>query len=202
MKNILMIESSHNHESTGSRYISGKILSQLKTKYPSVNIIVRDLTKEAPPHLSATTLAAFYTPSEKRTDEFNAAVKLSDQLTDEVLNSDLIVISVPLWNFSVPSSVKAWIDHVVRSGKTFSYSPNGPVGGLKHTKGIIVASAGGVYSDGPMKAMDFMVPYLQSVMNFIGITDVQIVRVEGTKVPQIQDNAVKKAEQAVASLRI
>lgn len=202
MKNILVIESSHNREQTGSRHISAQIQARIREKYPQANIIVHDLTTEALPHPSEKMLTAFHVPPDQQNEELKEAIRLSNQLTDEVLKSDLVIISAPLWNFSIPSSVKAWIDHVVRAGKTFSYSPNGPVGLLKNTKAIIVASTGGIYSEGPMKAFDFLVPYLQSVMKFIGIVDVQAVRLEGTKVPQFQDLAMKKAEQAVENLKL
>jgi len=106
-------------------------------------------------------------------------LRLSDTLIDELLAADTIVIAAPMHNFGPPSTLKAWIDHVARAGRTFSYGPNGPQGLVKGKHAILVVASGGVYSAEPMKPFDFTEPYLHTVLGFIGITDVDVVRVAG-----------------------
>jgi len=101
------------------------------------------------------------------------------KLTDELLGSDLLVIATPTWNFSIPSSLKAWIDLVVRPGKTFSYTNDGVLGLAKGKKAILVLASGGVFTEGPWKSWDFVEPYLRKILSFIGIDTVQTVRPEG-----------------------
>ncbi|MDB5756261.1 MAG: FMN-dependent NADH-azoreductase, partial [Massilia sp.] len=105
--------------------------------------------------------------------------QLSDALVDELLAADVIVIGAPMYNFSVSSTLKAWIDHVARAGRTFEYGATGPVGLVTGKKVFIVTAAGGVYSEGPSQAYDFLGTYLRSVLGFIGMTDITFVRAEG-----------------------
>ena len=100
-------------------------------------------------------------------------------LIDELLAADTIVLAVPMHNFGPPSTLKAWIDHVVRVGRTVSYSQKGPEGMLKGRRAILVLARGGVYSDGPARPFDFQEPYLRAILGFIGITDIDVVPVEG-----------------------
>jgi FMN-dependent NADH-azoreductase len=129
------------------------------------------------------------------------AIALSDVAVDELLASDIIVIGAPMWNFNIPSSLKAWIDHVARAGRTFTYGANGPEGLAKGKKAIVVVTSGGKYSDGPAKAMDFHATYLKSVLGFIGITDVSFVRAEGVSMGRDgYAQAVATAEAQVSSV--
>ena len=107
------------------------------------------------------------------------ALTLSDALIGELVTADVIVLAVPMHNFGIPSTLKAWIDHVVRAGRTFIYSEGGPEGLLKGKRLILVLASGGVYSTGPAKQFDFQEPYLRAVLGFIGLTDIEVVRVEG-----------------------
>ena len=120
---------------------------------------------------------------------------MSDALIDELFAADTIALAVPMHNFSPPSTLKAWIDHITRAGRTFSYSSNGPDGLLKGKRAILVLASGGVYSNGPAKPFDFTEPYLRTVLGFIGITDVEVVRVEGVA------NSAIGPEKALASAR-
>ncbi|MDR3745661.1 MAG: NAD(P)H-dependent oxidoreductase, partial [Acidobacteriaceae bacterium] len=108
----------------------------------------------------------------------------------------------PMWNFAIPSSLMAWVDHIVRAGKTFNYTETGAVGLAKDTKAILVLSSGGVYSEGPWKPFDTVEPYLRQILGFLGIDDVQTVRAEGTNVPSLAADAVPNGEKAVAALAI
>jgi FMN-dependent NADH-azoreductase len=109
------------------------------------------------------------------------------------LAADILVLAVPMHNFGPPSTLKAWIDHVVRVGRTLSYSQKGPEGMLKGKRAILVLARGGVYSDGPARPLDFQEPYLRAILGFIGLTDIEVVRVEGIAVSAIGP------EKAVAS---
>jgi len=129
------------------------------------------------------------------------SVSLS-KLTDELLGSDLLVIATPTWNFSIPSSLKAWIDLVVRPGKTFSYTNDGVLGLAKGKKAILVLASGGVFTEGPWKSWDFVEPYLRKILSFIGIDTVQTVRPEGMNIPPLADSAVPNAERAVENLAL
>jgi FMN-dependent NADH-azoreductase len=126
--------------------------------------------------------------------------RLSDQLIDELLASELLVIATPMWNFGIPSLLKAWIDLVVRAGKTFRYTESGVMGLAKDKKAILVIASGGVFTDGPWKAWDFVDPYLRQILKFIGIEDVQTVRVEGLNIAPLAGAAIPNAEAAVERL--
>lgn len=194
MKNILVVESSPMADSSQTRRMTRRLEADLLKKYPSAEIVRRDLASAPVPHLDATTIKAFAAGGE--------GAAFSDLLVAELMAADLIVVASPMWNFGVPSSLKAWIDHVVRAGKTFSYDGGVPVGLAKGKKAVLVTAAAGIYSDGPMKSMDFVEPYLRSVLGFIGIRDIQAVRVEGTMVSHAADKAVANAERALESLSI
>jgi FMN-dependent NADH-azoreductase len=126
-----------------------------------------------------------YTPAEKRSSDQTQLLALSEALIEELFAADTIVIASPMHNFGVPSTLKAWIDHISRAGRTFSYGANGPQGLLKGKRAILVLASGGVYSNGQMKALDFTEPYLRAVLGFLGITEVDVVRVEGVAMSSI-----------------
>jgi len=130
------------------------------------------------------------------TDEQRALLARSETLVDELLAADVIVIAAPMINFTIPSNLKAWIDYVARAGRTFSYSEAGPKGLVTGKHAILVAARGGVYANNP--ALDFQVPYLKGVLAFLGITDVEVLEVEGTA---YGPEAVEKAV-AAASLKL
>jgi FMN-dependent NADH-azoreductase len=118
------------------------------------------------------------------------------------MKSDLLVIACPMWNFGIPPSLKAWIDYVVRAGKTFNYAGAGVEGLAKGKKAILVLASGGVFSEGPWKGWDFVEPYLRQILGFIGIEDVQTVRAEGMNIPPLAIHAVPNGEKAVEALVI
>jgi len=179
MKNILIVNSSPRGEQSRSHRIASRLVDDLTVLNPAVKVVVRDVAKHPIPHVGEAFVSGMFLPPEQRTPEQDAAIALSDTLIDELFAADLVVLAVPMHNFGPPSALKAWIDHVVRAGRTFSYSEKGPAGLLKGKQAIVVVARGGVYSEGPMKALDFQESYLRSVLGFIGITDVRVVRVEG-----------------------
>jgi FMN-dependent NADH-azoreductase len=195
MKNILLVSCSPRGEQSCSHQIASRIVDELKFNHPGARVAVRDLANEPLPHVGQAFIGALASPAERRTVAQAQAIELSDDLVGELFAADVVVLAAPMYNFGVPSSLKAWVDHIVRSGRTFTYTQNGPQGLLKDKRVILVVSRGGVYSDGPMKAMDFQESYLRSILDFIGISDVYVVRVEGVA---MGEGAV---ERAMASAR-
>ena len=198
---ILHVESSPSGERSVSRKLAARVLAELKAKHPHSKIIERDLATNPFPHLDGLTVGAFFTPPEQRNEMLSEAIKLSDQAVDEILAADIIVVGAPMHNFSIPSALKAWIDHIVRTGRTVRYTEWGPEGLVPSGKKVIIASArGGFYSDGPMKALDYQETYLKSVLEFVGLTDITFVRAEGVgRSPEAANAAMELAEAQVAS---
>jgi FMN-dependent NADH-azoreductase len=185
MKNILLIESSPRGSDSYSHQAARSIVNDLQARNPGSRIVVRDLGQNPPPHVGLAFIAGMYAAPEQRTPDQARSLALSDALIDELFAADTIVLAVPMHNFGVPSTLKAWIDHISRAGRTFSYGVNGPQGLLKGRKAILVLASGGVYSNGQMKAFDFTEPYLRAVLGFLGITDVDVVRVEGVAISAV-----------------
>ena len=194
MKNILLIQSSPRRLASYSQKVARSIVSDFEERYLDVKVVVRDLAQNPPPHVGEAFVGGISTGPEQRTPEQTQALASSDVLIDELLAADVMVFAVPMHNFGLPSTLKAWIDHVVRLGRTVAYSSEkGPKGMLKGKRAILVLASGGVYSDGPAKPLDFQEPYLRAILGFIGLTDIDAVRVEGIAVSAIGP------EKAVAS---
>ena len=164
---VLNIQASARHDGSVTRQLSDKIL----TKIAADQTITRDLATGLP-LLDAAWLAANFTLADDRTDVQRETLALSDSLITEIKQADTIVIGSPVYNFSVPAVLKAWIDQIARVGVTFKYTPDGPVGLLSGKRAIIVIASGGtpVGSD-----IDYASSYLKHIMGFIGITDVTII---------------------------
>jgi FMN-dependent NADH-azoreductase len=202
MNQILIVETSPRGAESASRKLTRKLRERLEVQYPEAKIVVRDLAKDNLPHLDEPTQKAISTRDPAVAESLKEAVRLSDQLTEELLSSDLLVIASPMWNFGIPSSLKAWIDHVVRAGKTFNYAGAGVEGLAKDKKAILVLASGGVFSEGPWKPYDTAEPYLRQILGFIGIDKVQTVRAEGMNMPSLAVHAVPNGEKAVEALAI
>jgi FMN-dependent NADH-azoreductase len=184
MKNILLIESSPRGTDSYSHQAARSIVNELQNRNPGSETVVRDLGQNPPPHVSLAFVGGMSAAPEQRTPDQANSVALSDALIDELFAADTIVVAAPMHNFGVPSTLKAWIDHISRAGRTFSYGSNGPQGLLKGKHAILVLASGGV-SNGQMKAFDFSEPYLRAVFGFLGITNVDVVRVEGVAMSSI-----------------
>jgi FMN-dependent NADH-azoreductase len=202
MKQILIVESSPRGSESASRKLARMVRARLDAQYPEARVIARDLVHDHVPHLDESTLRAMTTQDPVEAESLKDALHLSDQLAEELLASDLLVIASPMWNFGIPSSLKAWIDHVVRAGKTFNYAGAGVEGLAKGKKAILVLASGGVFSEGPWKPWDTAEPYLRQILGFIGIDDVQTVRAEGMNIPPLAIHAVPNGEKAVEALVI
>ncbi|HTD40162.1 MAG TPA: NAD(P)H-dependent oxidoreductase [Mucilaginibacter sp.] len=198
MKKILNVISSARGAASNSTQLAAAIIRRLTDHYPGSTVKFRDLVERHYPHLEESHLNAFFAPAEINTPEFKEATQHSNEAIKEILEADIIVIGVPIYNFHIPSALKAWLDHLVRAGKTFSYQTGQPEGLVKNKKVYLAIASGGVYSDGPMKAYDFAEPYLRTILGFIGITDVTTFRVEGTSVPDLKETAMQKGIDSIA----
>lgn len=199
---ILIVESSPRGSESASRKLASKLRARLVSQYPQASVVVRDLAHDNLPHLDEAALKAMTTRDPAEAESLKSALRLSDQLTEELLASDILVIATPMWNFGLPSSLKAWIDHVVRAGKTFNYAGAGVEGLAKGKKAILALASGGVFSEGPWKPWDTVEPYLRQILGFIGIDDIQTVRAEGMNIPSLAIHAVPNGEKAVEALAI
>jgi len=197
MKKILHIISSPRGEASLSIKLGNAIIEKIKAEHPGSTVKEINLVTQPFPHLEEAHLASFFTPAENWTSENIAAIKYSEDAIQEILDTDILVIGAPLYNFSIPSNLKAWIDHIVRKGITFKYDENGAEGLIKGKKVYIALSSGGIYSDGPMQPFDYAEPYLKFILTFIGLTDISVFRAEGSSIPGMQDTALEKGISSI-----
>lgn len=176
MSNVLVVTSSVSGEGSVSNALVARVVAEIQAKSTPARIVKRDLARSPVPHLDADTVAA--TRGEPKTEAQRTARVLSDELVAELQTADVLVIGAPMYNFGIPSQLKAWFDHVLRAGVTFRYTEAGPEGLLKGKRAIVVLSRGGLYSEGPAQALDSQEPHLRTLLGFIGITDVAFVRAE------------------------
>jgi FMN-dependent NADH-azoreductase len=179
MQNILLIESSPRGAQAYSHQAALSVVNELQARLPGAKVVVRDLGENPPPHVGPAFVSALQAQPEALEPEQVKALAYSDALINEVLEADVVVLAAPVHNFTIPSTLKAWIDHVVRAGRTFSYTSDGPKGLVTGKRAVLALASGGVFSNGPAKPFDFHEPYLRAILGFIGITDVDVVRVEG-----------------------
>ncbi|MGB3456616.1 MAG: NAD(P)H-dependent oxidoreductase [Litorimonas sp.] len=168
--NILRVDSSARHEGSVSRELADIYIDSL-AKDRDVRVETRDVS-DALPVVTESWIGASFTPEDDRTPAQADALSLSDRLVGELERADLVVLSVPIYNFSVPASLKLWIDQVARAGKTFRYTDNGPVGLLENKRAVILLASGGTQAGSDV---DFATPYLKHVLGFLGIHDVETV---------------------------
>jgi FMN-dependent NADH-azoreductase len=181
LSTLLKFDSSPMGEHSISRKLTTQLAESWLKSHPGGTIISRDLTALDIPSIGAQWVAAAYTPEETRTAEQAQLLSISDELITDLQQADEYVFGVPMHNFSIPSTLKLWIDQVVRAGKTFSYSSAGPKGLLTGKKATLLIASGGAYEQGsPSASYNFVTPYLLTVFGFIGITDVTIIAAEST----------------------
>ena len=191
--NVLYVASSSRGSASYSNRVAQNVLDELRTRNPDATVTVRDLARAPLPHIGDDFVAAIRSPDGPQTDGQRVQLAQSDALVDELFAADVIVIAAPMINFTIPSNLKTWIDYVARAGRTFSYSEKGPQGLVTGKQVIVVAARGGVYSDAG-KALDFQLPYLKSVLGFLGMTAVEVLEVEGTGYgPEAAEKAVAAA---------
>jgi FMN-dependent NADH-azoreductase len=174
MNNILVIKTSLNTDQSQSNQLADKLAIALSSD--NTTVTERDLVKQPIDHLNQAEMNAWRTAVEERSDAQRALANVSDELIEEIQASDAVVIGMPLYNFGVPSTFKAWIDKVARAGVTFQYTENGPVGLLQGKKVFVIATRGGIYKD---TVKDTQTQYLKNVLAFLGMVDVQFIYAEG-----------------------
>jgi FMN-dependent NADH-azoreductase len=201
MTQILVLESSiFPAEMSSSRRVTKQLVNSLLANEPAAKVVVRDLAAKPPGHIGLDLMAGSMAPAESHTEAQAKAVATSSELIAELFAADVIVIGAPMYNFSIPSSLKAWVDHIAIGGKTFSYTAEGrPQGLVTGKKVFIVASRGGAYSEGPMAAFNFQDPYLRTVLGFLGMTDITVITAEQQKMgPAAQAAGFAHAEKSIA----
>lgn len=176
---ILLVTSSPRGAASHSTRIATELAEKLHAKDPNGALTVRDLVAAPLPHIEPDYASGIYTPAEARTARQAGLVAASDAAVDELLAADTIILATGFINFSISSTLKSWIDHISRSGRTFSYADGGPKGLVTGKKVYIVLASGGIYSEGAAIQMDHAIPYLKSVLAFNGMTDVEVIRIEG-----------------------
>jgi len=192
MNSILLIKSSLNGEQSHSNTLSQSLVKQLNAK-GNVTIVRRDLAKDNLPHLTQAEMGAWMTDIAQRSQEQTDLATISDDLIEELKNSDTIVVAMPMYNFGVPSTFKAWVDRVARAGITFQHTENGPAGLLKDKTVIVVASRGGIYA-GTQK--DSQTQYLKDVFSFMGMEDITFIYAEGLNMLG-SDERLAQAQQTI-----
>jgi FMN-dependent NADH-azoreductase len=197
MKKILHIISSPRGAESFSLQLGNAVIAQLQQQFPGSTVQETDLVTQNVPHLDTAHLRSFFTPAEQLTAADQEAISYSDQAIAAIMAADIIVIGAPLYNFGIPSTLKAWIDHIARAGKTFRYDEQGAEGLVKGKKVYVAMSSGAVYSEGLYQPYDFVSPYLQAVLGFLRMTDLKVFRVEGVNIPGLKETALEKAIQNI-----
>jgi len=202
MKDILLITSSPRGEDSYSTQVARNLVDRIQAEFPGANVKTRDLWRAPLPILDVARVAAIRNPTtDGLSPEQLEFRQQSDAFIADLFEADTIVIASGMINFSVPTVLKAWIDMVARSGQTFRYTESGPEGLLKNKKAYLVLASGGVYSEGPMQAMDHQSSYLHAVLSFMGLNDIQTIRVEGVAYgPDAAELAVSSAKNQASEL--
>ncbi|XZF14943.1 FMN-dependent NADH-azoreductase [Chitinophagaceae bacterium MMS25-I14] len=197
MKRVLHLISSIQGNESYSLQLGNAVVKKITEKYPDSVVEEVNLNDLDIPHLTPTTLQAMFTPGDQLTDEARAALRYSDEAVQQLMASDILVIGAPLYNYTVPSTLKAWLDHITRAGVTFGYGTDGPVGLVKGKKVYVAMSSGGIYSEGPGKSKDFVAPFLETLLGALGMTDVTVFRAEGVKVAGVKETALEKGVESI-----
>ncbi|AJI47842.1 NAD(P)H-dependent oxidoreductase [Francisella philomiragia] len=195
MRKILHIRSSIKEENSVSRKIGDDLISHFKST-DKVKVSERDLVDNSVEHINPDFINAMANNNQDR-------LATSNKLIEELFENDIIAIESPMYNFSIPSTLKSWIDNIMIARKTFLYTANGPEGLVKNKKAILVLSKGNIYSEGAAKPLDFQENYLKTILNFIGINDITVICAEGVDLnAEIREKSLKQVEQQIKNLSI
>ena len=198
MSNVLIIESSARQQGSFSRQLTRQFINQWQAARPADQVTVRDVALNPVPHLDANLLGGWMKPEAQRSADEQASLKRSDELTDEVLGAEVLVLAAPMYNFAIPSTLKAWLDHVLRAGVTFKYTETGPQGLLTGKKAYVLTARGGLYAG---STSDHQEPYLRQVLAFIGIHDVTFIHAEGLNLGgDFQEKGLNQAKARLTAI--
>lgn len=197
---LLHIDSAITGDMSVSRDLTARTVQAWVQAHPGLRVDYLDLAQDAPSHLSAVSMG-FRTGQNAATEAERAENAVSEKLVSQFLAADVVVIGTPFYNFSIPSQLKAWIDRIAQPGRTFRYTAAGPEGLAKGKTVIVVSTRGGVYSTSEGgRAMEHQESLLQTVLGFLGVTDVRFVRAEGVAMgPESKAAALEQAQQAIDS---
>jgi FMN-dependent NADH-azoreductase len=194
MKTLLQINSSVFGDNGQSSQLNQQLVQEWLDKNPEGKVVKRDLTQDVIPHLDSTRVSAFFTPADKRSAEQQTIVDYSDALINEIQQTDAIVIGAPMYNFSIPSQLKSYLDHLARAGVTFKYTKAGPIGLLDNKPVYIVTTRGGVHKNLPS---DSLTGFLKTFLNFIGLNDLHFIYAEGLSISQKKDESLLDAKKVI-----
>ena len=198
MSMLLQLKTSIFADAGESSRLATEFAARWRAGHPDGRVIVRDLTANPVPHLTAERFLAFASAPESRSREQQAALDYSNELIEELQQADDIVIAAPMYNFGVPSSLKAYFDHVARSGVTFRYTPNGPLGLLPNRRVTVIATRGGFYADAQR---DTASQFLRDFLAFLGLTDVEFIYAEGLGISAEQkQRSLSEAQRRIRAL--
>ncbi|MDZ8134625.1 MAG: FMN-dependent NADH-azoreductase [Nostoc sp. DedQUE04] len=201
MVNILHIDSSPRGERSHSRELSKEFVSAWKAAHPEDAIAYRDLGHHPVPHVDEAWIAAAFSPPETHTPELTEAIRISDELVDEFLAADRYVFGVPMYNFNIPSTFKAYIDQIVRINRTVALDAQGFRGLVEGKKAVIITARGGDFSaTSPAVAYDFQEPYLRTIFGFIGLTDIQFINANSLNEGDARTQSLSEARAAIKDL--
>jgi FMN-dependent NADH-azoreductase len=199
MTTLLQIKASISHDKGLSSQLANNFVAAYRKSHPHAKVLVREVASAEPvPHLNGERFGAFIAKPAERTDAQHAVVAYSDALIDELKRADIVVIGLPMYNFGVPSQLKAYFDHIARAGVTFKYTATGPVGLLTGKKVYVFAARGGLYAG---TTLDTQTGYVRDFLAFLGMQDVQFVYAEGLAVsPETREAGLAKAHAEIATL--
>ncbi|MAB68637.1 MAG: FMN-dependent NADH-azoreductase [Oceanicaulis sp.] len=198
---LLNVQSSPDLEKSASRAVSKAFIDRYVAAHPDTKVVDLDLVATPPTHFGPTHLRAFFATGDEPEPENQAALAASDTYVSQLIDADVVVLGTPMHNFSVASTMKSWIDNILRVGKTFQYSESGPVGLLSDKKVVVVVGSGGIYSEGPMSAFEHCGNYLRDILTVIGLTDTTILRAEGLAFgPEAAEQGLAKGFSEAESL--
>ena len=198
MSNVLIIESSARQQGSFSRQLTQQFVSQWQAAHPADQVTLRDLALNPVPHLDANLLGGWMKPEAQRNADEQSSLQRSNELTDELLAADVLMLAAPMYNFAIPSTLKAWLDHVLRAGVTFKYTETGPQGLLTGKKAYVLTARGGLYAG---STSDHQEPYLRQVMAFIGIHDVTFIHAEGMNLGgDFQEKGLNQAKARLSEI--
>jgi FMN-dependent NADH-azoreductase len=198
MRTLLQINASLFSENGQSSRLAEQFVAQWRAANPGGKVLARDVSADPVPHLTAQRFGALIAKPEDRTSEQQAVVDFSDALIDEIKRADVIALGLPMYNFGIPSTLKAYFDHIARAGVTFRYTDSGPVGLLTGKKVVVFAARGGAYAGTPL---DTQTAYVRDFLRFIGISDVEFVYAEGLNLgEQSKQASLATAQAAIKQL--
>lgn len=197
-KQVLRVDSSIFGSNGHSSQLSDHLIEKLKQDGP-VNIVKRDLNAEPLPHLTLDIVNAIGTAENERDTQQREWAEKADQVIAEVKQADIIILTAPMYNFSVPSSVKAWMDYLARAGETFRYTEHGPEGLLTNKKVFVVSSRGGLHFG---KASDTQTDFVNTFLNFVGLSDIEWIYAEGLAMSDHKDQSITEAKQRIQALSV